>query len=285
VVKRPALAICKFRRISTVFREKIWQKRKNHAKSNPKGLSIKDFAAAKIEETHIAALKRGCEGSLKFLCKDMLKMTAWDGLHDDIARYLDNSGPEKLILVPRGHLKSSVVTVGYTIQRLLRNPDLRILITNATWNMSRKFLRQIADYLTFNSDLPSIYGDFRVAERTWTRDEITIGQRTLPTVKEASVSTAGLETALTGGHYDLIIHDDLVDENNINTKEQIEKVITFYRNSRPLLDPGGEMIIIGTRWAEDDLYGMIIKELAGSINGHLVKEHEDRLKWRKFVTI
>lgn len=212
-------------------------------------------------------------------------MDAWDELHDEVQSFLETSGPEKLILMPRGHLKSSIVTVGYSIQQLLINPDIRILITNATWNMSRRFLRQIAEYLTFNSVLSKIYGDFKVDDRTWTRDEITIGQRRSPTVKEATVSTAGLETALTGGHYDLIIHDDLVEEKNIGTKEQIEKVVTFYRNSRPLLDPGGRIIIIGTRWAEDDVYGMIIKELSGSINGQVTDTAEQRLKWRNYVNL
>ncbi len=235
------------------------------------------------KDPHVAALKKGCERDLGFLCKTMLKMDAWDTLHDDMARFLAESGPEKMILVPRGHLKSSIVTVGFAIQQLLINPDIRILITNAVWNRSRQFLRQISDYLTFNSPLKHIYGEFRVPEKTWTRDEITIAQRKSPTVKEATISTAGLETALTGGHYDLIIHDDLVEESNINTKEQLEKVINFYRNSRPLLDPGGRMIIVGTRWAEDDLYGMILKELSGSINNHKIQSAEERLKWRNYV--
>jgi len=210
-------------------------------------------------------------------------MDAWDTLHDDMAHFLAVSGPEKLILVPRGHLKSSIVTVGFAIQQFLINPNIRILITNAVWNRSRIFLRQIADYLTFNSPLKDIYGDFRVADKTWTRDEITIAQKTSATGREATVTTAGLETALTGAHYDLIIHDDLVEESNINTAEQLEKVITFYRNSRPLLDPGGRIIIVGTRWAEDDLYGMLLKELSGSINGHKIKSLEERLKWRNYV--
>ena len=232
------------------------------------------------------ALKWQCENDLKFLCTKMLKMDAWGELHDETYRdAIKNTGPEKLILMPRGHLKSSIVTVGYAIQQLLINPNIRILITNAVWTMGRKFLRQIAEYLTFNSDLPKIYGAFKVDGKTWTRDEITISQRAIPTVKEATISTAGLETTLTGNHYDLILHDDLVEESNINTREQLDKVINFYRNSRPLMDPGCEIIIIGTRWGEDDLYGMILKELSGSINGHKIQGPEERLKWRNYVKL
>jgi len=233
----------------------------------------------------VPSLKRACETSLKYLCTQMLQMTAWDTLHDGLERFLTESGPEKLILMPRGHLKSSIVTVGYTIQQLLINPNTRILITHATWKGARRFIRQISEYFTFNSMLSKIYGDFRVQERTWTRDEITIGQRTLATIKESSVSTAGLETALTGSHFDLIIHDDLVEESNINTGDQIEKVINFYRNSRPLLDPGGRMIVIGTRWAEDDLYGMIIKELSKTVNFQSTETAAERLKWRSYVKL
>ena len=96
----------------------------------------------------IAKLRDACRASLKYLSKEFLGMSKWDdNLHDDLANYLDKSGKYKLILIPRDHLKNSLVTVAWSIQQLLRNPDVRILIRNAVWDQARRFLWQIQGYL------------------------------------------------------------------------------------------------------------------------------------------
>jgi hypothetical protein len=228
-------------------------------------------------------LRTKCQTDLKFLAVNVCGMSAWqEGLHDDLATFLAAPTDKKLILVPRGHLKSSLVTVVWSIQQVLRNPNIRVLITNAVWDLSRKFLREITGLLTEKSLLKEIYGTFNGAGSKFTQDEITIAQRTIGTTKEATITTAGVETALTGGHYDIIIHDDLVEENNINTKEQIQKIIRFYQNSLDLLDPGGQILVVGTRWAMGDLYGHLIETEMDSLNGVKVLP-EMRTQWRELV--
>ena len=210
-------------------------------------------------------------------------MKDWqDGLHDELAAYLDTPAKQKLVLMPRGHLKSSIVTVGKSIQWLLRDSNTRILITNAVWDQSREFLRQISDYLTVSSQLPTIFGQFRHKDLTWTRSEITIAQKNDPTKRGPSIRTAGLESILTGSHCDKIIHDDLVELNNVQTRDQIKKVIQFHDASLDLLDPGGEMVDIGTRWAEDDLYGLLLTDRTRTVNGH---EIEKNTTWRKYIVL
>lgn len=210
-------------------------------------------------------------------------MDWWDeSLHDSIAWYLQHSGRQKLILVPRGHLKSSIITVGYSIQTLLKNPDTRILITNATWDNARGFLEQIANYLR-DSDLKDYFGFFQTPQTSWTKDAISIAQRTNAAKRGPSIATAGLEKSLASQHYDLIIHDDIVNDENVTSKEQMNKVDNFYRASLNLLDPGGETIIVGTRYSVGDVYGRIIEGELKSINGHPLQTPEDRANWRKFV--
>lgn len=238
--------------------------------------------ATYTKEQKIAAIQHAAKTDLKFLCKDILKMAQWeDSLHNDLAQFLEKSGSRKLILMPRGHLKSSIVTVGWAIQQLLKNPNLRILITNATWNKSREFLNQISSYLT-DSALPQIFGPFQIPSKRWTIEDLEIAQKTDHTKRGPSIATAGLERSLNGLHADLIIHDDLVDEHNSMTAEQIEKVKSFYRKSLPVLDPGGRIIVIGTRWVMGDLYSELIETQMTSMNGQIVTA-EDRLKWRDYV--
>lgn len=239
------------------------------------GLSTKD----KTE-----ALKMACKTDLRFLCKEVLGMKDWeDNLHGGLAEELEQPESRKLFLMPRGHLKSSIITVGWGLQQVLRDPNIRVLITNAVWDKARAFLNQISGYMTDKSALPQIFGAFQTPNMRWTRDEIEISQKTLRTIKEPTISTAGLEKSLTGYHYDLIIHDDLVDKENVTTKEQIEKVKSFYRNSLPLLDPGGRIVVIGTRWVIGDLYQELIETQATSINGRKIETVDDRLNWRSYI--
>ncbi len=214
----------------------------------------------------IAAIRDMCRSNLKYLSKEFLGMSKWDdNLHDDLAAYLENSGKYKLILIPRGHLKSSLVTVAWAIQQLLRNPDLRILIRNAVWDQARRFLWQIQGYLE-DSKLPIVFGKFSSTKTVWTKEEVEINQRK---VKKASPSimTAGLETSLTGLHFDIIIDDDLVNDKNTSTKEQIQKVIDVYNDSFNLLDRGGIHVVVGTRWNNKDLYSHILTTDLGTVNG------------------
>lgn len=235
-------------------------------------------------QEQIELLKERCRTDLKFLCSLVLGMTKWeDPLHSELASFLNAPGKQKLVLMPRGHLKTSLVTVGWVIQQILVNPNIRILITNAVWDNSRIIAGQISEYLTTKSALSEVFGNFKTPDTAWTRDGFTIAQKTDPTLRGFTVSTAGVETSKTGQHYDLIVHDDLVERNNVGTRDQIQKVITFYRDSLDLLDPGGRMIVIGTRWALGDLYGHLMDNEMRSLNGRQLSTDDERKNWRQFA--
>lgn len=228
----------------------------------------------------VAHLRLMCRTNLKFLCKEILGMDKWDDvLHDDLQNFLEKSGTHKLILVPRGHLKSSIVTVGWCIQQILIDPNETILIRNAVWDLSREFLKQISNYLQ-SEILVSIFGVFCQPQSVWTKEVIEIAQKTDLVDRQPTITTAGLETALTGRHFKTIIDDDLVGQQNVTTKEQIQKVIQVYGDSENLLNPGGKHVIIGTRWANRDLYGHILTTDTNTVNLENVNKIEGNEAWR-----
>jgi hypothetical protein len=56
-------------------------------------------------------------------------------------------------------------------------------------------------------------------------------------------------------HYDVIILDDIIDEENARTEEQREKMrVWYYKSLLPCLEPYGEIHILGTRYHPYDLY-------------------------------
>lgn len=198
-----------------------------------------------------------CQNDLKYLCVEYLGYRDWDVIHDKMANFLrDSTKKFKLMLLPRGHLKSSVVTIGWVMQRILNDPNIRILISNVKWGNAKNFLHQIKQFMLDFSDLKDIFGCFKSEDRFsggWNRENVTVAQRTR-THPEPTIQTCGIESEQTSQHYQTIVHDDIVARDNIGTMEQIEKVKNYYKDSLSLLEPNGDVVCIGTTWADSDLY-------------------------------
>ncbi len=229
-----------------------------------------------------------CKSDLYYLCKYILNYEKMEPhVHQELCDYttsiLPNFPEEKieklkkdnpdfdprknllLLLMPRGTFKSSVVTIGFTLQFLLNEPNARIMIDSETFGKSKAFLREILDHLTNNEKyrevFKTVHGMYPYTKKSdmklWTDSEVILPCRNVPK-KEPTISCAGIDVTKNGMHYDLIICDDLHSEKNVTNKEQIQQVIDHYKLAFSLLDPGKPMIIIGTRWDYSDLYQHII---------------------------
>lgn len=198
-----------------------------------------------------------CQKDLKFLCTTFLETRDWSAVHDSLADFLKTAGKRIHIELPRGHLKSWIVTQGWTIQQMLRNPDIRILIVNATESNAVKMLRFIRAHLSKGGYFSTMFGNFETD--IWSQEELLIRQRKKKLVAPTFMA-AGLQKTLTSQHFDVIVADDLVEPDNVRTKEQREKVYEFYLSLFDLLEPDGRMVVIGTRYHQDDLYARILEE-------------------------
>lgn len=164
---------------------------------------------------------------------------------------------KKLLLEPRGSFKSSVSTVGGSLWALVQDPNIRILVAGETQKNAKKFVKEIKTHLETNPRFKAIFGDWVNDNNTWKDDEFIIKTRTA-VKKESSVTAASLEKqSSTGQHYDLIFLDDPVSFNNINTPEQLQKTIDFYKMLLSILDPKGAIVVVGTRYSAMDLYGWL----------------------------
>lgn len=216
----------------------------------------------RLTKEELEKLQDTSKKSLKFLCKVVMGYKDWSenkDLHDAISYHIKKPSKFKLFLIPRDHLKSSIITKGGAIQRMLNNPNIRILIANNTWDNARKFLGSIQMYLANGTFLSQWFGNFQDKNRIWNKDEIVIRQRTM-ILDAPTIATTGLEKEQTSQHYDLIIADDLVARENVQTSDQRSKVKDYINSLMALLEPQGELWIVGTRWSQDDAYGDLIEE-------------------------
>ncbi len=168
----------------------------------------------------------------------------------------DDSIKKKLVVMPRGSLKSSICSVGYPIWRLLNNPDLRFMIDSSLYTNSRNFIKEIKGHLE-SSRVMGIYGSFK-SENNWSDGELTIKQRKR-VVKEPSVMASGVAANKVSVHCDEIIHDDLNTEDNSRTPELASKVLDHYKRNISILEPDGTILVVGTRYSALDVIASIIE--------------------------
>lgn len=159
------------------------------------------------------------------------------------------------IAMPPRHTKSETVTVHYAAYRLEQNPSLRIVIGAYNQKLANRFSRKIRRLLKgrveFSTDLNAV--------EEW------------ETAAGGGVRAVGVGGGITGYGADLIIVDDPV-----KSRKQAESE-TYRDNTHEWfnddlytrLEPGGQIILIQTRWHADDLAGRLQNEM----------EDEDGEQW------
>jgi predicted phage terminase large subunit-like protein len=176
----------------------------------------------------------------------------------------------KLNLEPRGIFKTTI-TIAYVIWKIIKDPNIRVMIDCEDLSLSKSILSEIKTHFESNGELRILFGDF-VGTKKWTEVQIIVGKRT-KNRKDPTINTSSIEVNRTGAHIDLLIEDDLHSKFNSQTPEQIDKVEEHWRLNQSILDPGGEEVINGTRYAVKDLYGRIIEKEKARRKGGRRKFH------------
>jgi predicted phage terminase large subunit-like protein len=183
-----------------------------------------------------------------------------------------------LVLAPRGFGKSTLLSVVRSIYEIARNPDVRILLASNTQPQAEGFLREIRGHLERNIIFRALYGDLTGPK--WTDREFIVGVRRR-IMKEPTVMAIGVGGALISRHFDIIICDDIVDEENARTEMQRERLRTwFFKVLMPCLEPDGKLCIVGTRYHYRDLYGTLMESgFAPSVTIIRALDEQGRSTW------
>ncbi len=205
---------------------------------------------------------------LYFLCKVVCFPEPADGkfhynnqLHRELALTIqDQSFSKKLILIPRGHLKTTIATKGRAIQWAVQNPNNRILIINAIEKNAQRMLGHIENIFRYNALFCWLYQelipDFN--KTLCSASEFLINRTEM--YSEPTFMAAGVGTALPSVHCTKMIKDDVVNDKNSATPELIESIIEWDASIIPLFDSPGdssnEELMIGTPWANTDVYAL-----------------------------
>jgi len=214
------------------------------------------------------ALRILCKRSLFFLSEFVLrnadseKVPLDDEFHGSMCNWLETLGNRKMLMAPRGHLKSSIANRNYCIWRIINDPSITILIVSATLDNAKKKLRSVQEMFERNNLFRWIFDDVIPDKFTedWTQTQMLVPRKSADA--EMTIEVQGYESELTSRHYKLLLFDDIVGKENSSNREQVQKVINFYTQSLQLLKkPDGELLIIGTLWHYDDLHNHVMENL------------------------
>jgi hypothetical protein len=209
-----------------------------------------------------------CQKDLYFLCESLLNYQDMHApLHRRVAAFMDfntwdASEQIRVMLLPRAHLKSSMV-LGKIIQEFLIDRNQKQILIHAVKSMAEDYASEIIQHLVSNEKLKAVgqksfYEDPKREAPRWKTDAFDVRRTRKKANKVPSFSVAGIESEKTGFHYNRIFLDDLVTGENCNTQGRRDKVHKFILNCIPQLLPGGKILVIGTRWHPDDAYGRLI---------------------------
>lgn len=198
-----------------------------------------------------------------------------EDLHIDMCNFrqtLLRPGCRGAMFIPRGHYKSTIVTEGGGAWELLRNPNLRIRISNEKEDNAGGFMHTIKDIFEYDEFVAWLYGNpddpwgsYVPTDKTrWNNTEIVMPNRTRR-FREASVEFGGITGAVAGHHFDLHIIDDMVSTLALNSMRGSNAVMMstrnwFWASEKTLLVSmrNSRVIVVGTRYAVDDVYDEII---------------------------
>ncbi len=162
-----------------------------------------------------------------------------------------------IISMPPQEGKSQRASRRFPLWALTQNPDLRIAITSYELGVARRWGRAIRDDIT-GSDTGLRVRDDLSAQHEWQLHG-----------HDGGVYSAGVGGALTGRPVDLLIIDDPVkDREQADSPTYRDRAWDWWQETASTrLAPGAPVVLILTRWHEDDLAGRLL----AAEDGHLWK--------------
>ena len=173
----------------------------------------------------------------------------------------------------RDHYKSTIFTFLKTIQDVLRDPEITCCIYSYSSSAATNFLKQIKGVLESNKKLIKLFPGILFEDVTkphwidekgqqrrmiWSERGIRVKRKS--NAKENTVEASGLVIGQrTGGHFNLLIYDDVVTPDSVTSPEMIKKTTEQWRMSLNTGSSGNLRIrILGTRYHYADTYQTII---------------------------
>lgn len=161
-----------------------------------------------------------------------------------------------MIFMPPRHGKSELASRRFPAWYLGRKPKAEIIAASYNSDMAADFGRDVRSIVAseeYQAVFPGVC--LRVDSKAAERWHTTVG---------GAYRAAGVGTAMTGRGADLLLIDDPIkDREEADSDLRRDRVWDWYRSTAyTRLSPEGRIVVIQTRWHEDDLSGRLLEQMS-----------------------
>ena len=191
----------------------------------------------------------------EFIFRKTSNPSRW-GHHQIIANEftkISNDSKGRLIVnMPPRHTKSEFASVYFPAWMMGRNPKMKLMQVSHNTELATRFGSKVRNLLA-SPEYSQIFGGVRLREGAKAKGK-------WETNHGGEYFAAGGGGAITGRGADLLIIDDPHTEQDSLSEGAMERAYDWYTSGpRQRLQPGGSIVLVMTRWAEDDLTGRLLK--------------------------
>lgn len=163
-----------------------------------------------------------------------------------------------IVNMPPRHTKSEFASFLFPAWLMGRNPKLKIMQTTHTAELAFRFGRKVRNLMN-SEEYKNVFEGVELRA-----DSQAAGR--WETSKGGEYFAAGVGGAVTGRGADLLIIDDPHSEQDALSPTALEHAYEWYTSGpRQRLQPGGTIVIVMTRWAENDLTGKLLRQQAKDV--------------------
>ncbi|CAM3845471.1 phage terminase large subunit [Parendozoicomonas haliclonae] len=184
-------------------------------------------------------------------------------VHKDICQRLEKfsddviarKSPRLMLFMPPRHGKSEIATRNFPAWHMGRAPQHEIIASSYSGALAMKFSRK-ARSIVRDPEFSTLFPDTKI-------DETSASAENWLTTEGGGYLAAGVGGGLTGnGAHVGIIDDPVKNREEAESENTQQNIIDWYTSTfYTRLAPGGGVLVILTRWHDNDLAGWLLREM------------------------
>lgn len=218
-----------------------------------------------LSDGQMKALREKAQTNLYFLAKGILGYNQVElGAHGALCAFMTRErSNRRLVLMPRGHLKTTICTISDSIRLALCDPNVRILIQNEVFENASLMLQELQGHWEKGEMLRRLFPElvpprFSGPGTDWSKVACSVVRES--PFKESTWTASGSGGSPQSQHFGFIKVDDLIGEKHKNSPVEMQKAIGWTDAMTPLLDRLDDQVdFYGTRKTLEDAYAHIQK--------------------------
>lgn len=199
-----------------------------------------------------AALITPCDPTVRLSVKSIVSITEVPSVP---VRCISVDSPNSCYLAGEAYNvthNTQQISIGRPLWELGRNPELRVVLVQATATQAKKAVRTVAEHIVKNKLLHLVFPNLRPGKGLpWNTEQLTV-QRT-PGIIQPSFQGVGAHGNILGARIDLLILDDILTQENTRTQSGREDIYNWIKSTLlGRMTKNGRVIFLGNAWHPED---------------------------------